>query len=253
MAGGGNAVDGTIAANAVQGTVAPETCGIGGDLFALVHRPGMDSPACLNSSGRAGSGADADALRKAGHTTMPLYGAPPVTVPGCVDGWYALSERYGSLPLSAVLRPAIRLAENGFAASRELSEAWTAHAAQLLTQASSPPMFPDGRPPEVGERISRPFLAESLQSVADSRDAFYLDRVGPAASRLLACPDRGVPFHGLGARPPPVRPGHRTGPGHARPGEAGRAQEADRSCRGRLVAPSGARDRRYRLHVRRGP
>ena len=55
MSSGGNAVDGAIAANAVQGTVAPETCGIGGDLFALVHQPGMEAPACLNSSGRAGS------------------------------------------------------------------------------------------------------------------------------------------------------------------------------------------------------
>lgn len=185
MAGGGNAVDGAIAANAVQGTVAPETCGIGGDLFALVHRPGMDSPACLNSSGRAGpgragSGADAEALREAGHTTIPLGGAPTVTVPGCVDGWYALSERYGSLSLSEVLRPAIRLAESGFPASRELSEAWTVHADQLLTQASSPPMFPDGRPPGVGRRIRRPFLAGSLRAAADSRDAFYLDRVGSA-------------------------------------------------------------------------
>lgn len=90
MEGGGNAVDGAIAANAVQGTVAPETCGIGGDLFALVHRPGMDSPACLNSSGRAGSGAGASALRDAGHGTMPVYGAPAVTVPGCVDGWHVL-------------------------------------------------------------------------------------------------------------------------------------------------------------------
>ncbi|WP_420613884.1 gamma-glutamyltransferase family protein [Candidatus Spongiisocius sp.] len=180
MEGGGNAVDGAIAANAVQGTVAPETCGIGGDLFALVHRPGLDSPACLNSSGRAGSGADASALREAGHTTMPLYGAPTVTVPGCVDGWHALTERYGALPLSEVLRPAIRLAEGGFPASRELSGAWTANAAQLLTQASAPPMFPDGRPPAVGQRISRPFLAGSLRAAAAGRDAFYLDRVGTA-------------------------------------------------------------------------
>lgn len=158
-----------------------------------------------------------------------------------------------------MLGPAIRLAEGGFPASRELSEAWTAHAAQLLARASSPPMFPDGRPPRVGERIGRPYLAGSLRSVADSRDAFYLDRVGsaipeatgnlitrddlsrcqarwvtplraelfgrtawttppqqpgipdpdhpgdlraaghhrgPGASRLLARPDRGVPFHG---------------------------------------------------------
>ena len=180
MAAGGNAADGAIAANAVQGTVAPETCGIGGDLFALVHRPGMGSPACLNSSGRAGSGADAAALREAGHTTMPVNGAPTVTVPGCVDGWHILSERYGSLPLSEVLSPAIRLAEGGFPASRELSMAWTANAAQLLTQASAPPMFPEGRPPGVGERISRPFLAASLRSVIAGRDAFYLDRVGSA-------------------------------------------------------------------------
>ena len=81
MAGGGNAVDGAIAANAVQGTVAPETCGIGGDLFALVYGPGIDSPACLNSSGRAGSGANPEALRATGHTTMPLGGPPAVTVP----------------------------------------------------------------------------------------------------------------------------------------------------------------------------
>ena len=180
MSSGGNAVDGAIAANAVQGTVAPETCGIGGDLFALVHQPGMEAPTCLNSSGRAGSGASAAALRDAGHTTMPIDGPPTVTVPGCVDGWYALSERYGSLPLSKVLRPAVRLAEGGFAASRELSEAWTVHADQLLSQASSPPMFPDGRPPRVGQKISRPFLAESLRSVAAGRDAFYLDRVGSA-------------------------------------------------------------------------
>lgn len=180
MAGGGNAVDGAIAANAVQGTVAPETCGIGGDLFALVYGPDTDSPACLNSSGRAGSGANPGALRATGHTTMPLHGPPAVTVPGCVDGWHALSGRYGSLSLSEVLRPAIRLAESGFPASRELSEAWAARAAQLLSQASAPPMFPNGRPPGVGERISRPFLAESLRSVADSRDAFYLDRVGTA-------------------------------------------------------------------------
>ncbi len=180
MEGGGNAVDGAIAANAVQGTVAPETCGIGGDLFALVHRSGTASPACLNSSGRAGSGASASALRDAGHTTMPIGGAPTVTVPGCVDGWHALSERYGLLPLSEVLRPAIRLAEDGFPASQELSRAWTANAAQLLTQASAPPMFPDGRPPAVGQRISRPFLAGSLRAAAAGRDAFYLDRVGTA-------------------------------------------------------------------------
>ena len=98
MKSGGNAVDGAIAANAVQGVVAPETCGVGGDLFALVHVPGTMAPSCLNASGRAGSGANASTLRDRGYMTMPIYGRATITVPGCVDGWYVLVDRFGSLP-----------------------------------------------------------------------------------------------------------------------------------------------------------
>ena len=169
-----------MAANAVQGVVAPETCGIGGDLFALVHVPGTPAPACLNASGRAGSGASARALRDRGHTTMPLYGPAPVTVPGCVDGWYALAGRFGSLPLSDVLAPALRLAREGFPASSELSATWARHAHRLRTQPSAAPMFPGGRPPLVGQRITRPYLAETLGAVISGRDSFYLERVGAA-------------------------------------------------------------------------
>ena len=184
IASGGNAVDGAVAANAVQGVVAPETCGIGGDLFALVHVPGTVSPSCLNASGRAGSGADASALRDQGHTTMPLYGPATITSPGCVDGWYALVNRFGSLPLSEVLAPAIRLAREGFPVSSELSAAWTQHATRLRTQPSAPPMFPDGHPPATGDRITRPYLAETLQSILSGRDAFYLDRIGPSLAAV---------------------------------------------------------------------
>ena len=180
MQAGGNAADGAMAANAVQGVVAPETCGIGGDLFALVHVPGTPAPACLNASGRAGSGASARALRDRGHTTMPLYGSAPVTVPGCVDGWYALAGRFGSLPLSDVLAPALRLAREGFPASSELSATWTRHAHRLRTQPSAAPMFPGGRPPLVGQRITRPYLAETLGAVISGRDSFYLEQVGAA-------------------------------------------------------------------------
>ena len=182
MRSGGNAVDGAIAANAVQGVVAPETCGVGGDLFALVHSPGDRSPRCLNASGRAGSGADASALRRRGHTLMPIRGPEAVTVPGCVDGWYALSGRFGSLPLSAVLAPAIRLATEGFPASHELAATWTRHASQLETQASAPPMFPGGRPPTRGQRITRPYLADTLAAIVSGRDRFYLDRIGPGVT-----------------------------------------------------------------------
>ena len=99
---GGNAVDAAIATNAVMAVVAPHQCGMGGDLFALVHKDGTTM--ALNASGRAGSGADPDALRGEGHTEMPLHhDIRTVTVPGCVDGWIALHERFGTMPLG---RPA---------------------------------------------------------------------------------------------------------------------------------------------------
>ena len=186
MESGGNAVDGAIGANAVQGVVAPETCGVGGDLFALVHVPGTDSPSCLNASGRAGSGARASVLRDRGHTTMPLYGPAAITVPGCVDGWYALSDRFGCLPLSKVLAPAVRLAREGFPASSELSQTWTRLATRLRTQPSAAPMFPEGHPPVRGQRITRPFLASTLQSIISGRDAFYLDRIGASVAEATS-------------------------------------------------------------------
>ena len=120
MAAGGTAVDGAIAANATLAVVLPTTCGPGGDLFALVHTPGMGAPLALNASGRAGAGADAAELRAAGHQAMPLYGPHGITAPGCVDGWEALLNRFGALPLSEVLAPAIRAAA-AFPASAELS------------------------------------------------------------------------------------------------------------------------------------
>ena len=110
---GGNAADAAVAANAVQGMVDPTTCGPGGDLFALVHRPGEAAPEALNASGRGGSGLDAAALRAAGHDRFPLRSPQAVTAPGCVDGWLALAGRHGTRPLSALLAPAIRLGEEG--------------------------------------------------------------------------------------------------------------------------------------------
>jgi gamma-glutamyltranspeptidase / glutathione hydrolase len=101
---GGSAADAAVAANAVLTVTAQYVCGLGGDLFALVHRPGDERPACLNASGRAGSGADPERLRAEGHTHMPPHGDIRATpVPGCVDGWTALHERFGRLSLADVL------------------------------------------------------------------------------------------------------------------------------------------------------
>ena len=111
MAAGGSGVDGAIAVNAVLGVVAPDTCGVGGDLFAIVKVPDTAAPLALNASGRAGAGARAEDLREAGHVEIPLRSPWSVTVPGCVDGWESLHARFGRVPFADLLAPAIALLE----------------------------------------------------------------------------------------------------------------------------------------------
>ena len=173
LGAGGNAVDAAIAANAVQGVVAPQTCGIGGDLFALIHSPDTPTPSALNASGRAGSGITADELRN-DHVTMPERHAATITAPGCVDGWVALSSAYGRLTLQQSLAPAIRAASEGFVASSELAASTARLHAMLEGQPSAHPLYPSGVPISSGESVRRPGLAETLRAIAaGGRDAFY--------------------------------------------------------------------------------
>lgn len=176
---GGNAVDAAIAANAVLAVTAPHLCGLGGDLFALVHvdgRDGSHESYALNASGRAGSGADAEALRAEHHSVMPFkLDVRSVTVPGCADGWIALHERFGTLPLSGLLAPARSLAAEGFPASallvgslHRLDEAGRANLAELAEQATGP-----------GARVRRPGVALALAALGiGGRDAFYRGAFG---------------------------------------------------------------------------
>jgi gamma-glutamyltranspeptidase / glutathione hydrolase len=181
LAGGGNAADAAVAANAVQGMVDPTTCGPGGDLFALVHRPGDAAPDALNASGRGSSGLDAAALRSAGHDRFPLRSPQAVTAPGCVDGWLALAGRHGTRPLSVLLAPAIHLGEEGFTVSDDLAQGLDRLHPTIAGQASAPELYPRGRPPRAGETLHRPRLAETLRAVAaEGRDAVYAGRVGEA-------------------------------------------------------------------------
>jgi gamma-glutamyltranspeptidase/glutathione hydrolase len=178
---GGNAVDAAIATNAAIAVTGPHLCGMGGDLFALVHDG--DQVVALNSSGRAGSGADADALRAEGHTTMPYrHDIRTVTVPGCVDGWCALHDRFGSLPLADILGPAIDLAENGFPASPLLVGA----SSQLDTAArENLAGVADAR--RVGAAVHRPRVAAALRSiVTHGRDGFYGGQFGAGLLELGA-------------------------------------------------------------------
>lgn len=185
MAGGGNGVDAAVAANAVQGVVAPETCGLGGDLFALISQPGVETPLALNSSGRAGSRAAdlADELRRSGVEAIPQRHPAAITVPGCVDGWLELHQRLGRIDLATVLGPAIQLARNGFPANREMTAAFAARQEELGDEPSAADLYPSGRPPLEGDRIVRPALAVTLEAIVDDgREAFYAGTIGPAIS-----------------------------------------------------------------------
>ena len=182
IARGGNAVDAAIATNAAIAVTGPHLCGMGGDLFALIHDG--SEVAALNASGRSGSGADAAQLRSEGHTTMPFrHDIRTVTMPGCVDGWLALHARYGTLALADVLAPAIRLADDGFPASPLLVGSLalvdsTARVAlgELAGQALRP-----------GTRVRRPGVAAALRSiVANGRGGFYGGAFGEGLMALGA-------------------------------------------------------------------
>ena len=172
--GGGNAVDAAIAANAVQGTVAPETCGIGGDLFALVWEPGASSPAALNASGWAGSGVSASDLRDQGFVSIPDDHPASVSIPGAVAGWFELARRFGSRQISDLLAPAMAYAADGFPASSEFSRATAARFEQLAHQPSAKSLYPDSTPAEVGARIQRPLLHDTFAKIcSDGSEGFY--------------------------------------------------------------------------------
>jgi gamma-glutamyltranspeptidase/glutathione hydrolase len=181
MAAGGNAVDAAVAVNAVIGVVRPTDCGIGGDLFALVHRPGDTEPAVLNASGRAGTGASAGTMREEGFDEIPHRHPAAVTVPGCVDGWVALLERFGTMSLGEVLGPALMLAEEGFPVSSEMALNLADIASLASTQPSAFELYPGGETPAQGEILVRPALAQvMLDLAAGGRDGFYTGRVAAA-------------------------------------------------------------------------
>ena len=159
--------------------MAPETCGIGGDLFALVHQPGESAPVALNASGRSGSGATAEVLRSGGHEVVPPDHQLAVTIPGCVDGLVGLSDRFGSMPLRGCLQPAVTLAEEGFEVSSEQSRAFTFKSPIYAENPAVSDFYPHGRPPEVGQIVTRTDLARTLEGIAEGgRDAFYLGTAG---------------------------------------------------------------------------
>ena len=181
---GGNAIDAAIATNIVQGAVAPETCGIGGDLFALIWINGETKPYCLDSSGYAGSNVDISDLSS--YSDIPLNHPMSVTVPGAVRGWYAMHERFGNLEMKDLFNQAIEICSKGFKVSSELHQSLKSHEETLKIQDSGKELYPSGKVPDVGDTIQRTLLAETLQNISDQgSDFFYTGNVNEAISDAL--------------------------------------------------------------------
>lgn len=177
---GGSAADAAVAASAVLAVTTQHLCGMGGDLFALVHHTDGEPPAALDASGRAGSGSDADALRAEGHRTMPFSGdVRSVTVPGCVDGWLELHRRFGRRPVAEVLAPAVDLAENGFPAPVLL----VASIARIR-EVDGADDYTAG-PVRPGTLIRRPRVAAALRAIVEhGRDGHYGGAFGAGLIRV---------------------------------------------------------------------
>lgn len=172
---GGNAVDAAIAANAMLGLVEPTGNGIGGDLFAIVWDAESRKLYGLNASGRSPFSLTLEWFQQQGLESIPSHGPLPVTVPGAVDGWFELHERFGKLPMKQVLAPAIRYAKEGFPVSELIAYYWQRSVPTLEVWAGFRDVFmPGGEAPLKGEIFRNPALAATLQKIADGgRDVFY--------------------------------------------------------------------------------
>lgn len=176
---GGSAVDAAVAANAVLALTEPTGCGIGGDLFAMVWDAKTGKLHGLNASGRSPRALtraqlDAD-LKRLGVESIPRFGPLPVSVPGCVDGWFELHDRFGKLPFHKLMAPAISYAREGFPLSEVIAYYWARNADVLAGYPGFADTFmPGGRAPAKGELFRNPGLADTLETLATGgRDEFY--------------------------------------------------------------------------------
>ncbi len=171
---GGNAIDAAVAAAAVLCVVEPMMVSPGGDLFALVWDAKKKELKALNASGRAPQAASIDQLKKRGFTHIPQNGIHSVTVPGAVDGWAKLLERYGTMKLAEVLKPAIECAERGYPVTDVIAADWEAGFAFKKNEDFARTFLPDGHALKPGEIFTNKNLARTLKAIAaGGRDVFY--------------------------------------------------------------------------------
>ncbi len=189
LARGGSAMDAAIAANAVLGVVEPESCGIGGDLFAIYWDAKTGKLTALNASGWAPKALTLDWLKAQGHDKMPKQGIQTVTAPGAVDGWAKLHARFGKLPWKELFQPAIYFADHGYPVTELIGAAWAMERDKLAKDANAARVFlPGGEAPKPGQMFRDPQMAEAYRLIAnEGPQAFYR---GAIAKSILKTSDR---------------------------------------------------------------
>lgn len=172
---GGNAIDVAIAANASLGLMEPTGSGIGGDLFAIVWSARDEKLYGLNASGRSPEKLSLQYFKENEMKKIPAYGPLPVTVPGCVDGWFELHKKFGSKSMTDILAPAIDYARNGFPVTEVIGHYLHRSAYHFKQYPNFEEIYmPDGEPLRKGDVFKNPYLADTYEKIAKGgRDAFY--------------------------------------------------------------------------------
>jgi len=184
---GGNAIDAAIAANAVLGVVEPTGCGVGGDLFAIIWSAEKQKLYGLNASGRSPRSLKLDYLKNQGYEFIPSTGPLPVSVPGCVDGWFEMHDMFGRLPMRDILQPAINYARDGFPVT-EVIAYYLDRGTQALKDFPNikETYMPGGKAPAKGEIFKNPRLANTLDKIAKGgRNEFYRGSIAKAIDAFM--------------------------------------------------------------------
>ena len=187
---GGNAIDAAIAANAALGLMEPTGCGVGGDLFAIVWDAKTQKLYGLNGSGRSPKSMSLDTLKAMGLEKIPAYGPLPVSVPGAVDGWTSLHDKFGSMPLKKILAPAIEYAEEGFPVTELIG--YYLGSIDRFSRMGYPNIketYYDpngGERPKNGDRYRNPALADTYRAIAKKgREGFYEGEVAQTITTFI--------------------------------------------------------------------
>ena len=185
---GGTAVDAAIGVNAALGLMEPTGSGIGGDLFAIVWDAKTKKLYGINASGRSPKSLTLEHFKEKNIEIIPATGPLPVSVPGCVDGWFELHSKFGKMPMTEILAPSIKYAEEGFPVTELIAYYLKGSVNRYMKQ------FPNvketytnnGKVPEKGDLFRNPFLADTYRKIGhQGRDAFYKGEIAATITKFI--------------------------------------------------------------------